>query len=205
MPRRFAIAVALLAGLAVALWVLRDSTPSAAPPVVIEAERPPPRAALPADPGARAEPLAGVAQNEPAPAGTLGGASAVAGDSPTAELAQALAQRAYDNFGSRLVGYLARQGLSRSDAEPIVTEMLRETVSCTLDALREQALEQRVDFTQVHSALDAELYDTDGPLLTAILDVTAAAERAMPCSMTALTQAGIPPQAASELLPGPRR
>ena len=46
-------------------------------------------------------------------------------------------------------------------------------MACTLDALREQALVQRVDFEQVQSALDAELYDTDGPLITAILDVGA--------------------------------
>jgi hypothetical protein len=158
----------------------------------------PPRAAAPTE----IEPPSPPSERAPA-AGPV--STAIASEPPTAELAQALAQRAYDNFGPRLVGYLARQGLSRVDAEPIVAEMLHKTVSCTLDALREQALAQSVDFEQVLSALDAELYDTDGPLITAILDVGAVSQRAMPCSVTALTQAGIPPQAASDLLPRQRR
>jgi hypothetical protein len=195
MKWRFGIAAAVLASVSSVLWFLHDGSPSTAPPVTLREA--PPRAAAPA----RAEPPSPSSERAPAAAPA---STAVASDSPTAELAQAMAQRAYDNFGPRLVGYLSRQGLSRVDAEPIVAEMLHKTVSCTLDALREQALEQRVEFEQVLSALDAELYDTDGPLITAILDVGAASQRAMPCSMTALTQAGIPPQAASELLPRPR-
>jgi len=197
MKRTFGIAAALVACVSGVAWLLHDGSPNTTA-----------QTAASLDPAARAaalrqaEPPAPPSERPPTP---IPPSTAIASDPSTAELAQALAQRAYENFGPRLVGYLARQGLSRVDAESIVAELLDKTVTCTLAALREQALEQRVDFEQVLSALDAELYDTDGPLITAILDVGAVGQRAMPCATTALTQAGIPPQAASELLPRQRR
>ena len=112
---------------------------------------------------------------------------------PTEALVQAMAQRTHERFGPQLVNYLARQGLSRADAEPIVVELLGKSVTCALD------------FELILNALDAELYDADGPLLGALVDLGAVDRRAMPCLMTALSQAGIPPQAAAELFLSRRR
>jgi hypothetical protein len=186
----FGIGAALLLAVIAALWLRHDrGSPSAAPPAPTAVA---PADAEPAEVERPASPSSAPAAESPAPL-------PVANEPPAASLEQALAQRAYDGFGPRLVNYLARQGLAPVDAEPIVVELLDKTVTCALDALREQALEQRVEFDLVRSALEAQLYDTDGPLLTALVDVGAADRRAMPCSMTALTQAGIPPQAASDL------
>lgn len=187
----FGIAVALLLAVLAALWLRHRGSPSAAPPAataVVTA----PATAEPAEAERRAPPSSGPPAAAPAPL-------PVATAPPAAlPLEEALAQRAYDGFGTRLVNYLVRQGLARVDAEPIVVELLGETVTCALDALREQALEQRVDFDLVLNALEAQLYDADGPMLTALVDVGAVDRRAMPCSMTALAQAGIPPQAAAD-------
>jgi hypothetical protein len=192
MKRVLGIAAAVLLAAGSALLLLRDDSPSSAPAVNALASPLLDSVLAPIEPSSAARDRLSV---------EIAASTAVTSEPPTADLAQAMAQRAYENFGPRLVGYLVRQGLSRVDAEPIVAELLDKIVTCTLAALREQALEQRVDFEQVLSALDAELYDTDGPLITAILDVGAMSRRAMPCSMTALAQAGIPPQAASDLLP----
>jgi hypothetical protein len=197
MQRTFGIVAATLLGVAAALWWLHDddSPPTATPALSAVAQ--PPIEAVPARGGPPAMP-----SNQPATE-ALASASA-SSNAPAEELAQALARRVYDTFGSRLVSYLAKQGLSRADAEPIVAELLRSTVSCALDALREQALEQRVDFDQVLNALEAQLYDADGPPVSALIDATALDQRAAPCSMTALSRAGIPPQAAYELFPRQR-
>ncbi len=197
MKRTFGIVAATLLGVSAALWWLHDGdSPRTATPA-IGALAEPPNEAVPA----RGEPPA-MPSNQPA---TDAFASASASSNAPAEaLEQALARRAYDGFGSRLVSYLAKQGLSRADAEPIVAELLRSTVSCVLDALREQSLEQRVDFDQVLNALEVQLYDADGPPVSALIDAPAVDQRAAPCSMTALAQAGIPPQAAYELFPRQR-
>jgi hypothetical protein len=185
------IAVVLIAGAGSAVWLKSAYGPSDAAPSSTQ------RSAVPE----RTVPTASQART--APSGNQSGDSvdspAVAGDPPA--LVHAMAQRAYDGFGPRLVDYLARQGLPRVDAETIVVELMRKTAVCALDALREQALEQRVELEQVLDALEAELHDADGPPVAAVVDAGAADRRALPCSMTALTQAGIPPQAASELFP----
>ena len=189
----FGIAAALLLAVLAALWSRHDrGSPSAAPPAPT-AVAPALAAAEPADVERRAPTRAARADEAPAP---LPVATEPAAAFP---LEQALAQRAYDGFGTRLVDYLVRQGLARVDAEPIVVELLSKTATCALDAMREQALEQRVDFDLVLNALEAQLYDADGPMLTALVDVGAVDRRAIPCSMTAFAQAGIPPQAAADL------
>ncbi len=196
MKRTFGIAVALL-GLSAALWWLHDGgSPRTATPDVNVLARP----SVDATP-AGAEPRA---QPSTPPEAEAFASPAASSNTPPEALAQALTRRAHDTFGSRLVSYLAKQGLSRADAEPMVAELMRSTVSCVLDALHEQALEQRVDFDEVLSALEAQLYDADGPPVSALIDATALDQRAAPCSMTALSRAGIPPQAAYELFPRQR-
>jgi hypothetical protein len=195
MNRSFGIAAATLLGVGAALWLLHGGSPGTA----TQAPSAPQPSIAAASAGA--EPRA-VPSNHPA-AEDFASASG-SSSSSSAALAQALARRAYDGFGSRLVSYLAKQGLSRADAEPIVAALMRSTVSCVLDALREQSFEQRVDFDQVLNALEAEVYDADGPPVSALIDTTALDQRAAPCSMTALSQAGIPPQAAYELFPRQR-
>jgi hypothetical protein len=190
----FGIAAALLLAAIGALWLRHErSSPSAAP------SEPSPIASAPAD----TEPSVIVLRAEPAsdPRAEPRAPSSLANEAPAPSLEQALAQRAYDGFGPRLVNYLVRQGLARIDAEPIVSELLGKTVTCALDAFREQAIEQRVDFDQVLAALEAELYDADGPSTSALVDVGAVDRRAMPCSMAAFSEAGIPPQAAADLFP----
>jgi hypothetical protein len=197
MKRVLGIAAALLFAIGGALWSLREDSQNIATPEVAEHRQQPPNPAR-AEAERRAPPSA---RPPPEIATTL----PVPTEQPTETLVQALAQRAQDGFGPRLVDYLARQGLSRADAEPIVVQLLGKTVTCALDALREQAFLQRVDFDQVLNALEAELYDADGPLLSALVDVGAVDRRAIPCSMTAMSQAGIPPEAASDLFPRQNR
>jgi len=197
MKRTFGIVVATLLGVGIALRLLHDGSSTGTTAPAVSALARPSIEAVPVG----AEPLA-MPSNRPE-ADDFASAS-TARSSPSGTLAQALARRAYDGFGPRLVSYLAKQGLSHADAEPIVAELMRSTVSCVLDALREQSLEQRVDFDEVLTALEAQLYDADGPPVSALIDTTALDQRAAPCSMTALAQAGVPPQAAYELFPRQR-
>ena len=98
----------------------------------------------------------------------------------------ALARRVYDaSVRSRR---LSRAGTSRVDAEIIVAELMRKTVACALDAYR-AGVAQRVEFHQL-SIAGAESTTPTVPPVTPSRSGRRAARRA--CSMTALTQAGIP-------------
>jgi hypothetical protein len=193
------IAAALLVLTTVALWTRRDDAASVAPQLV---EREP----TPTNP-----------QSAPAPEvpATVAAAAPVTAppalDDGAAALEQAMAERINARLGPGFVDYLAKQGLARADAESIVALLAREMAGCSFDGMRAQANEQRVAFDDVLNALEAQLYDTDGPPLTALLDMQAVAQREAPCSLAALQRSGVSPEAATTLVQealnarGPRR
>jgi hypothetical protein len=184
--RTLVIAAALLVAAPAALWLRLDELPAVA--------------SLPASPpfAARA-PAATTAPAPDTPPEAPSPPSAAANGDGAEALALEMASRMQKGIAPSLVDYLAAQGLARTDAEPIVTALVAKEVDCGLAALRAQAIEQRVPFDDVLNALEAELYDADGPPLTALLDVQAVARHHAPCSLAALQQSGISPQAVQEV------
>jgi hypothetical protein len=139
-----------------------------------------------------------------APAAAPTAAAAARPSEPTgmrrseAELRAQATQASYARVGSALVDYLVERGLARVDGEPVVRRFLEDSTSCLFDALRVEAGAQSVAYDSVLDALEAELYDTDGPLLGALLDMRAVVNRIAPCAQTAAQQAGIEPAALPE-------
>lgn len=115
------------------------------------------------------------------------------------ELAGEVADIALERLGDRYIDYLVANGLSRADSEEIVTTGFRAAGACTLQAMREQARVESVPLDTVLYALHAELYDTDGPLLSSTIDLKAMAARQAPCALNALQEAGIPASVAVEI------
>lgn len=115
------------------------------------------------------------------------------------ELAAEVATLALERLGDAYIDYLVANGLPRADSEDIVTTGFHAASRCSLEAMREQAEAESVPLDTVLYALHAELYDTDGPLLTSTIDLEAVAAREAPCALNALQEAGIPPSVAAEI------
>lgn len=115
------------------------------------------------------------------------------------ELAAEVAVIALERLGDHYVDYLVANGLSRADSEDIVSTGFHAASRCTLEAMREQARAESVPLDSVLYALHAELYDTDGPLLSSTIDLQAVRIREAPCALNALQEAGIPPSVAQEI------
>lgn len=115
------------------------------------------------------------------------------------ELATEVASIALERLGDHYVDYLVANGLSRADSEDIVRTGFHAAGRCALEAMREQARAESVPLDTVLYALHAELYDTDGPLLSNTIDLQAVRIREAPCALNALQEAGIPPSVAQEI------
>jgi hypothetical protein len=188
---RVVIAIALLVA-AAALWLLRDESPNGdgrEPSASAVAELAAPAQGLRNDGAAPSDD----GELAPASSSTVPGLDAAA-------LERALAQDTYERVGARFVDYLVARGLPRADGETVVAELANEMARCVFHAFREQAAAQGVEFDLVLDAFAAQLYDTDGPLVGAVIDVQAAGARSALCSATALQWAGISESAAVDLV-----
>lgn len=116
------------------------------------------------------------------------------------ELASEIASIALERLGDPFIDYLVANGLPQADAEQIVATGFHASSRCSLEAMREQAQVESVPLDTVLYALQAELYQTDGPILARQIDLQAAAAREAPCSLGALQEAGIPPSVAGEIV-----
>jgi hypothetical protein len=114
------------------------------------------------------------------------------------ELRTKAAEESYARIGSVFIEHLVEQGLARRDGDAIVRRFFDENVRCLFDALRVQADAQSVAYDWVLDAIEANLYETDGPLLGAVIDMRAVENRVAPCALNAAQQAGIEPLALSE-------
>jgi hypothetical protein len=192
---RVIIAVAVL-GSAAALWLLRDDSPNddgRGPSGSAVAELAAPARAL--------RPAMNDRDAAPSDDGDLAPASSSAVPGlDAAALERALAEDNYERVGARFVDYLVARGLPRADGETVVVELANEMARCSFHAFREQAAAQGVEFDTVLDAFAAQLYDADGPLLGAVIDVEAAGARSALCSATALQRAGISEAAAVDLI-----
>jgi hypothetical protein len=196
MARRSAIAAALLAGMAVALWLLRAGNTSSVPPVVLEVEPAKPRSELPTAPQrALRLPETHAAQSEPVPVETP-----VSGEPADDVFIRRMADQAYSYFGQGFVDHLVRQGLPRTDSEAIVTELMLAGVACSLETLEEQAAAQGVSVNEIRSAAEVAFNAPDSPPVVAGVDVRRVFEHVMHCAFTALERSGIPPATAMQLL-----
>jgi hypothetical protein len=115
-----------------------------------------------------------------------------------AELRNRAVDESYARVGDVLVEHLVARGLAHADAEPVIRRFLEDNQRCLFDALRIEADARSVAYDSVLDAMEAELYDTDGPLLGALLDMSAVQARAMPCGLAAAQQAGIEASALGE-------
>jgi hypothetical protein len=115
-----------------------------------------------------------------------------------AELHAQAVEESYARVGGVLVEHVVANGLAQADGERIVRRFLQDSLRCLFDALRIEADSQSVAYDSVLDAIEADLYDTDGPLLGAVIDMRLVENRVMPCALTAAQQAGIEPSAFSE-------
>jgi hypothetical protein len=126
-------------------------------------------------------------------------ATTLAGARPSeTELRARAAEVSYAQIGGVLVDHLVARGVARADGERIVRRFFEDNMVCLFEALRLEADAQSVAHDSVLDALDAQLYDTDGPLLGGLIDMAAVANRVAPCAFTAAQQAGIEPAALPE-------
>lgn len=128
----------------------------------------------------------------PAPA-EPGGARAT-----EADLRARAREESYALIGGALIDHLVERGLAPADGERVVRRFFADEVRCLFDALRVEADAQSVSYDSVLDGLEAGLYDTDGPLLAAVIDLRGVQDRVMPCALTAAQQAGIESSAFSE-------
>lgn len=196
------LTIVLLA--AVAAWAFSygsgDSTGTAAPADRIPAASPP------ASDGASRAQAAPPSMSSPAVGAGGDGRGLPSPEPPDPERANALdelatevATIALERLGDRYVDYLVANGLSRADSEGIVSTGFHAAGRCALEAMREQARAESVPLDTVLYALHAELYDTDGPLLSSTIDLQAVRIREAPCALNALQEAGIPLSVAQEI------
>jgi hypothetical protein len=115
-----------------------------------------------------------------------------------AELRARAAEVSYAQIGGVLVDHLVARGVARADGELIVRRFFADNMVCLFDALRLEADAQSVAYDSVLDALEAQLHDTDGPLLGGVIDLAAVGNRVAPCAFTAAQQAGIEPAALPE-------
>ena len=177
-------AAALLATL---WWYRNDGATPAAPTTVQRDTAPTAITAVESLPPAAAAPA--TAESPAAPIAMRPG---------EADLRTRAAEESYTRIGSALVDYLVERGLARADSEPVVRRFLEDATGCLFDALRVEADAQAVAYDSILDALEAELYDTDGPLLAALIDMRAVLDRVAPCALAAAQQAGIEPAALPE-------
>jgi len=152
-----------------------------------------PGVASPDLPPIQSAPGAAAAATRAAPAPLPTGARA-----GEAELRERAGEDSYARVDDVLIEHLVSRGLARPDGERVVRRFLDENVGCLFDALRVEAGAQAVAYDSVLDALEADLYDSDGPWLAALVDMRAAQARAAPCALAAAEQAGIEPAAFSE-------
>jgi hypothetical protein len=117
-----------------------------------------------------------------------------------AELRVRAAEESYARFGEVFVDHLVARGLARGDGELVVRRFFDDNQRCLFDALRAEADAQAVAYDMVLDAVETDLYDTDGPLIGAVLDMRAVEARVTPCALTAAQQAGIDASALSGTL-----
>ena len=117
--------------------------------------------------------------------------SAPADENRLARIERTIAESMYERSGADLVDELAARGLAASDAQVTVSTAFAGFASCTLDALRRQADEEGVSFTSVLDAVEATLSQSDGPLVTALVDGERAQAKALPCLLDVRQEAGI--------------
>lgn len=115
-----------------------------------------------------------------------------------AELRRQMVEQSYARLGSVLVDELVARGLARVDGERVVRRLFDDNAHCLFDALRLEADAQSVAYDTVLDAIQADLHETDGPLLGAVIDMAAVQSRATPCGLTAAQQAGIGPAVMEE-------
>jgi hypothetical protein len=115
-----------------------------------------------------------------------------------AELLAQVAERSYTGSGGVFVDHLVARGLARTDAERVVQQFFNNAVGCLFRALRAEADAQSVAYDSLLDAIEVDLYDADGPLLGALIDMRAVANRVAPCSYSAAQQAGLGPSVLEE-------
>ena len=113
-------------------------------------------------------------------------------EDPIASLRHAAAERFYRDAGDELVDDLVAHGLARSDAEITVRGLADAYVSCYFEALRAEADAQSVSFFALLDAVQAAVYDADGPLIGGLIEEERLNARVVPCALDAMQQAGIP-------------
>jgi hypothetical protein len=180
------VAAALLA----AFWLQRDDGESHAQRAAIEADVAP-------TPAVVESPNAAATMQAAAPAPAL---AAPTGRATEAELRVRAAEESYARFGEVFVDHLVARGLARGDGELVVRRFFDDNQQCLFDALRAEADAQAVVYDMVLDAVETDLYDTDGPLIGAVLDMRAVEARVTPCALTAAQQAGIDASALSGAL-----
>lgn len=117
-----------------------------------------------------------------------------------AELVDAMAVSAYAMIGERFVDYLVSSGLARADSERLVEQGMQDATWCSVNALREEADAQSVSFDDVLRAVAAGVYQSDGPLIGAMIDVERVRAREAPCLLNVFQQAGVPIAILEELV-----
>jgi hypothetical protein len=191
-PKLALLAVSAVAALVAALWLQRDDVAmremQERAPVVAALTT----AASDAPASVSPAPQAPVAAAAPPPA------VPVAMRATDAELHARAVDESYARVGSALVEHVSASGLAQADGERIVRRFLEDSLRCLFDALRVEAGGQSVAYDSVLDAIEADLYDTDGPLLGAVIDMRPVENRVIPCALTAAQQAGIEPSAFSE-------
>jgi hypothetical protein len=115
-----------------------------------------------------------------------------------AELRARAVEESYARIGGVFVDHLVVGGLAQADGERVVRRFFEDNLSCLFDALSIEADIQSVAYDSVLDAIEADLYDTDAPLLGALIDMRPVQNRVAPCALTAAQQAGIEPSAFSE-------
>jgi hypothetical protein len=115
-----------------------------------------------------------------------------------AELLAQVAERSYTDSGGVFVDHLVARGLARTDSERVVEQFFNDAVACLFSALRSEADAQSVAYDSLLDAIEVDLHDADGPLLGALIDMRAVANRVAPCSYTAAQQAGLGPSVLEE-------
>ena len=115
-----------------------------------------------------------------------------------AELRARAAQESYARIGDVLVDHLVARGLARADGELVVRRSSRTTCAVYSTRCMRRPMHNRSPTISVLDALEAELYDSDGPLLGGLVDLRAVQNRVVPCALGAAQQAGIEESALPE-------
>jgi hypothetical protein len=114
-------------------------------------------------------------------------------DDGIAVLVRKLADRLYTTVGPQFVEHLVSKGLSRTDSERVVADMMPDWVRCQVDATLAQADEQSISRADVFAVLDAQGLFAFPPQSEPQLDMRAAIARAQQCRFGVQQRIGIAP------------